>query len=209
MPLDSQVHQGHAARRQEHAIGRPRHSRIRLQESCLDRSRLRRDLEHVADARGRPRSARLEGVLDRMNTASNVWADTAYRLTKNEVMLRGAGSCRASIARCRPVDRSLIASASPTRRNRNFAATWSVTSAIRRVRCVVVQTIGIARGTFKIGIANLAYNMRLRLAEDEIRRVEPRRLPYSQNQGGKSHPSTLATPEADPTPTTTASNRSY
>ena len=35
--------------------------------------------------------ARIEDVLDRSNTASNVWADTAYRSAKNEAMLSRRG----------------------------------------------------------------------------------------------------------------------
>ena len=35
--------------------------------------------------------ARLEDVLDRSNTASDVWADTAYRSAKNEAMLSRRG----------------------------------------------------------------------------------------------------------------------
>ena len=35
--------------------------------------------------------ARLENVLDRSNTASDVWADTAYRSAKDEEMLARQG----------------------------------------------------------------------------------------------------------------------
>lgn len=35
--------------------------------------------------------ARLADVLDRSNTASDVWADTAYRSMKNEEMLKERG----------------------------------------------------------------------------------------------------------------------
>jgi IS5 family transposase len=35
--------------------------------------------------------ARLEEVLDTDNTASDVWADTAYRSAKNEAMLEAGG----------------------------------------------------------------------------------------------------------------------
>jgi transposase, IS5 family len=34
---------------------------------------------------------RLEDVLDRQNTASDIWADTAYRSAKNEAMLARRG----------------------------------------------------------------------------------------------------------------------
>src|SRR3954447_7835416 len=50
--------------------------------------------------------ARLEDVLDRDNTASEVWADTAYRSVKNEAMLLRRGSSHAFTERSRPATTS-------------------------------------------------------------------------------------------------------
>ena len=79
--------------------------------------------------------ARLEDVLDRTNTASDVWADTAYRSAKNEAMLARRGLCRASIARSRRAGRCPSACVSPTRRNPKSAARSSTCSRIRKDRC--------------------------------------------------------------------------
>ena len=104
----------------ECAGGRPRDPGVRLQEPCTrDRSGLRPGSRnwtttHAAAHDG----ARLEDVLDRTNTASDVWADTAYRSAKRTKQCsRGAGWCRASIARSRQAGRCLSACVSPTRRN--------------------------------------------------------------------------------------------
>jgi IS5 family transposase len=74
--------------------------------------------------------ARLEDVLDRTNTASDVWADTGRRRTKR--CSRGAGWCRTSIARSRQAGRCLSACVSPTRRNPKSAARSSTCSRIRK-----------------------------------------------------------------------------
>jgi IS5 family transposase len=76
--------------------------------------------------------ARLEDVLDRTNTASDVWADTGRRRTKR--CSRAAGSCRASIARSGRAGRCPSACVSPTRRNPKSAAWSSTCSRIRKDR---------------------------------------------------------------------------
>jgi transposase, IS5 family len=45
--------------------------------------------------------AQLENLLDKSNTASDVWADTAYRSAKNEALLEDSGF-RSQIHRKRP-----------------------------------------------------------------------------------------------------------
>ena len=85
--LDGQVHQGQAA-----TDGSSRRStwpsRLRLPEPCRDRPRLRFHPDLGGNGcrrlRGRPFARRL---LDKTNTASDVWADTAYRSAANEEFL--------------------------------------------------------------------------------------------------------------------------
>jgi IS5 family transposase len=105
--------------------------------------------------------ARLEEVLDRSNTASDVWADTAYRSAKNEAMLerRGFVSC---IHRKKPKgkpmpERTRIANA---RKSKVRSAIEHVFAHQKGLMGLMVRTIGLARATVKIGLANLAYNMR-------------------------------------------------
>ena len=105
--------------------------------------------------------ARLEEVLDTDNTASGVWADTAYRSAKNETMLAARGLV-SRIHRKKPQGRPM-----PERTRRANAAKSEVRSKVEHVFAhqkglmgVVVRTIGLARARVKIGLVNLAYNMR-------------------------------------------------
>ena len=105
--------------------------------------------------------ARLEDVLDRTNTASDVWADTAYRSAKNEAMLSRRGFM-SRLHRKKPPGRPM-----PDRTRFANAQKSKVRSAVEHVFAhqkglmgLVVRTIGIARAQVKIGLANLAYNMR-------------------------------------------------
>ena len=105
--------------------------------------------------------ARLAEVLDGDNTASDVWADTAYRSAKNEAMLEARGLV-SRIHRKKPKGRPM-----PRRTRRANAVKSAVRSAVEHVfarqkglMALVVRTIGIARARVKIGLANLAYNMR-------------------------------------------------
>jgi IS5 family transposase len=105
--------------------------------------------------------ARLEDVLDRTNTASDVWADTAYRSAKNEAMLIRRG-LMSRIHRKKPPGQPM-----PERMRIANAQKSKVRSAVEHVFAhqkgpmgLFVRTIGIARARVKIGLANLAYNMR-------------------------------------------------
>jgi len=105
--------------------------------------------------------ARLEEVLDRANTASDVWADTAYRSAKNEEMLARRGFS-SRIHRKKPKDKPM-----PARTRLANAQKSKVRSAIEHVFAhqkglmgLMVRTIGLARARMKIGLVNLAYNMR-------------------------------------------------
>ena len=105
--------------------------------------------------------ARLEDVLDRSNTASDVWADTAYRSAKNEEMLSRGGFV-SRIHRKKPKGRPMpepmrIANA---RKSKVRSAIEHVFAHQKGLMGLFVRTIGIARARVKIGLANLAYNMR-------------------------------------------------
>jgi IS5 family transposase len=105
--------------------------------------------------------ARLEAVLDRTNTASDVWADTAYRSAKNEAMLKRRGFV-SRIHRKKPKGKPM-----PKLMRRAKARKSKVRSAVEHVFAqekgpmgLIIRTIGIARAKVKIGLTNLAYNMR-------------------------------------------------
>jgi IS5 family transposase len=105
--------------------------------------------------------ARLEEVLDRANTASDVWADTAYRSAKNEGMLARRGFV-SRMHRKKPKGKPM-----PAHMRHANAQKSKMRSAIEHVFAhqkglmgLFVRTIGLARARLKIGLTNLAYNMR-------------------------------------------------
>lgn len=82
--LDDVVFQGQA-RRRRCAAGRHRGSDVRRQEPNLGRSAARDHSPANGDTCRGPRGAQLrEGLIDPNNTASDVWADTAYHSESNE-----------------------------------------------------------------------------------------------------------------------------
>jgi IS5 family transposase len=107
-------------------------------------------------------SQKLDDVLDPDNTASTVWADSAYRSKEAEAKLAARGlKSRIHRRGCR--GKPLTA--------RQEAANKTRSSVRARVEHVfgsqhtsmggkLVRTIGIVRATAKIGMQNLAYNMR-------------------------------------------------
>jgi transposase len=102
----------------------------------------------------------LRDVVTTDNTASDVWADTAYRSRSNEAWLK-------SIARVSRVHRKKpTGKPMPTRTARANAAKSAVRARIEHVFArqkdqmgLFIQTVGIARAETKIGLANLAYNI--------------------------------------------------
>ena len=102
-----------------------------------------------------------EGLLDKTNTASAVWADAAYRSKANEEFLQKNGFV-SRIHRKKPPGRPM-----PETTRRANAIKSKVRSGVEHVFAVqkdkmevFIRTIGIARATIKIGMANLVYNMR-------------------------------------------------
>jgi IS5 family transposase len=105
--------------------------------------------------------ARLKDLLDPANTASDVWADSAYRSRKNEELLQ-VRLLVSRIHRKKPGDRPM-----PTRTAKANVKKSKVRAHIEHVFAeqkarmgLFVRTIGLVRATTKIGLANLVYNMR-------------------------------------------------
>jgi len=107
-------------------------------------------------------SQKLGDVLDPANTASGVWADSGYRSTEIEAAL-AAGSLVSHIHRRGTRNKPLT--------KRQEAANKARSKVRARVEHVfgnqhtsmggkLVRTIGIIRATARIGLQNLAYNMR-------------------------------------------------
>jgi transposase, IS5 family len=101
------------------------------------------------------------GLLDKTNTASDVWADTAYRSKANETYMAENGFT-SRIHRKKLAGRPM-----PERTRRANARKSAVRSRIEHVFAeqkhrmgLLVRTIGIARARVKIGLANLAFNMK-------------------------------------------------
>lgn len=105
--------------------------------------------------------ARLADLLDPGNTASDVWADSGYRSKKNEEVLRQR-MLVSHVHRKKPTNRPM-----PARTAKANAKKSAVRAHIEHVFAeqkarmgLFVRTIGLARATTKIGLANLVYNMR-------------------------------------------------
>jgi transposase, IS5 family len=104
--------------------------------------------------------AQLRNVLDRKNTGSTVWADTAYRSKANETWLDRNGYV-SDIHHKKPKGRPMSEAMSRAngRRSRIRACIEHVFAQQKARMGLIVRTIGIARARTKIGIVNLAYNL--------------------------------------------------
>jgi len=103
----------------------------------------------------------LPDLIDPDNMASPVWADTAYRSKANEAMLARRGKVSRIHFR-KPKGRPM-----PEPMRKANAARSKVRSAVEHVfahqkgmMTLCVRTIGLARARAKIGMVNLAWNMR-------------------------------------------------
>ena len=101
----------------------------------------------------------LGAVRDRDNTASDVWADTAYRSAANLALLDRRG-LKPQFQRKKPQDRKM-----PAHIARGNATHARMRSRVEHVfaaqKCrlgLLVRTVGMVRARVKIGLANLAYN---------------------------------------------------
>lgn len=102
-----------------------------------------------------------EGLIDPDNTASDVWADTAYRSAANEVYLQKAGKI-SRIHRKKPKGRPMwraVARAN-AKKSKIRARVEHVFAEQKDRMGLFIRTIGIARAEAVIALANMAYNMR-------------------------------------------------
>jgi IS5 family transposase len=105
--------------------------------------------------------SQLGAVLDANNTASGVWADTAYRSRANVELLDRRGLVP-EFQRARPRGKPMpahIARGNATR-HRVGSLVEHVFATEKRRMGLVVRSIGLVRATARITLANLAYNMR-------------------------------------------------
>jgi IS5 family transposase len=105
--------------------------------------------------------SRLGDLLDPGNSSAKVWADSGYRSKKNEALLRER-MLVSHIHRKKPPGRPM-----PERTSRANGRKSAVRAHVEHIFAeqkarmgLFVRTIGLARATVKIGLANLAYNMR-------------------------------------------------
>ena len=110
------------------------------------------------------------GLLDQGNTGSGVWADSAYRSKQNEAFMAKHGFTsnvhhRKKAGKPMPAH---IRRGNATR-SKHRAPVEHVFAVQKQAMSLTIRTIGIARAKAKIGMANLAYNIR-RLVQ--IRRQE-------------------------------------
>ncbi len=128
---------------------------------CLDRRHgiiRRRIVTHAAAHDG----TRLrEGLIDKANTASGVWADTAYRSEANEAFLRETGLV-SRIHRKKPAGKPM-----PPRTAKANARKSAVRALVEHPFALlkgpmrlVIRTIGIARASATVTLAAMAFNMK-------------------------------------------------
>jgi hypothetical protein len=109
----------------------------------------------AADSDGR----QLRRVIDTSNTAADVWADSAYRSSKNEALLK-SNMLKSRIHRRKPKGKPM-----PESIARANAAKSAIRARVEHVFAhqknrygLFIRTIGIARAQAKLTLANLAYN---------------------------------------------------
>ena len=113
--------------------------------------------------------AQLAAVLDPDNTASGVWADTAYRSKENLAMLARRGRVE-RLQRPKPRGKPMAPNVrrGNAERAKVRVAVEHVFAVQKRRLGLVVRTVGKPRAETKLGLANLVTNM-LRLAWFESR----------------------------------------
>ena len=101
------------------------------------------------------------GLLDRSNTASDVWADTAYHSKANEAFMEKQGFV-SKVHRKKPHLKPM-----PRHIQRSNAGKSVIRSSVEHVFAdqksqtgLFLRTVGITRATMRVGLANIVYNMR-------------------------------------------------
>lgn len=115
--------------------------------------------------------AQLRNVVAKDNTASIVWADSAYRSKTNKEWLKGNG-LKSDIHQRKPKGKPMPATMSRAngRRSKIRSTVKHVFVRQKNKMKLFIRTIGIDRATVKIGMTNIADNM-LRYVFDEGRRA--------------------------------------
>jgi len=115
----------------------------------------------VTDAAAHDGARLREGLVDPNNTASDVWADSAYRSEANEAFLRSIGKV-SRIHRKKPRGKPM-----PRRTAKANAAKSAVRAHVEHpfahqkgIMGLVIRTIGLVRAEAAVTIANMAYNMK-------------------------------------------------
>jgi transposase, IS5 family len=117
--------------------------------------------QKVTDAAAHDGARLREGLIDPENTASDVWADTAYRSAKNEDYLEGLNK-KSRIHHKKPKGRPMsraIARAN-AKKSKVRCHVEHVFAELKSRMGLVVRTIGIARAEAVIILANMAFNMK-------------------------------------------------
>lgn len=116
--------------------------------------------QKVTDAAAHDGARLREGLVDPTNTASGVWADTAYRSATNEAYLADRGKV-SRIHRRKPAGRSM-----PKRTARANARKSKVRARIEHVFAhqkermkLFVHSVGLKRAEATVTMANIAYNL--------------------------------------------------
>lgn len=115
----------------------------------------------VTDAAAHDGGRLREGLIDPDNTASDVWADSAYRSARNEDYLEGI-SKTSRIHRKKPRGKPMSQATSKANAKKSKVR-CHVEHAFAELKSrmgLVVRTIGIARAEAVITLANMAYNMK-------------------------------------------------
>jgi transposase, IS5 family len=117
--------------------------------------------QKVTDAAAHDGARLREGLIDPNNTASDVWADSAYRSKANETFLAGIGKL-SHIHRKKPRGKPM-----PVRTAKANAAKSAIRAHVEHPFAhlkgpmgLVIRTIGLARATAAVTLANMGYNMK-------------------------------------------------
>ena len=115
--------------------------------------------------------AQLRNVVAKDNTASTVWADSAYRSKTNEEWLKANG-LKSDIHQRKPKGKPMpdTMSRANGRRSKIRSSVEHVFARQKDKMKLFIRTIGLGRAGVKIGMANIAYNM-LRYVFHEAKRV--------------------------------------
>ena len=106
-------------------------------------------------------SRRFVSLLDRSNTARDVWADTAYRSRGNEAPLAEGGFI-SRIHHKKPRGKAMSASTAQANKTKSRirARVEHVFAVQKGTMGLFIRSIGLARARTRIGMANLTYNMK-------------------------------------------------